>query len=131
MKWKCRNAIISLLLIILQTLQRLTATAAEMVINKPKGHFARFGVSKVAETDFGRQFTPNEFRNFCKGWNFIQISPSRGYLQSDGRAESAVKRVQQIFTANEKQQDHYKALLELRNTPQAMQPSTGLNSATV
>ncbi|GFR62242.1 endogenous retrovirus group K member 113 Pol protein-like [Elysia marginata] len=65
----------------------LTTTTTEIVKNKLKGHFARFGVQKFIVSDCRPLFTSRKFRNVCKWWNFKHVSSSPGYPASNWGSE--------------------------------------------
>uniref|UniRef100_A0A2C9KW21 Integrase catalytic domain-containing protein n=1 Tax=Biomphalaria glabrata TaxID=6526 RepID=A0A2C9KW21_BIOGL len=96
----------------------LTQMTTLEVIKKLKGHFARFGIPKVFVSDFGTQFTAHEFKKFTEKWNIIHVKSDPGHHQANGKAESAVKIIKNLMKkANQRSEDQYEALLELRNTP--------------
>ena len=103
----------------------LPDTASRSVITKLKTQFARHGIPQILVTDNGPHFLAEEFRSFCKKWEFMHIQSSPYYPQGNGKAESSAKVVkQQMKTAVTAHQDPWLALLDQRNTPQQ-----GLNSS--
>ena len=69
----------------------------------------------------GPQFTSQEFQAFSRAWEFVHTISSPYHSQSNGKVESAVKIVKQLF---KRSSDLYMALLEWRNTP-----TVGLDSS--
>ena len=100
-------------------LDRLSSTVtAAAVITKFKQHFARHGIPEVLRTDNGPQFNCHEFRQFTLEWNFVHITSSPAYPQSNGKSENAVKMYKNLFRkAKEGKQDPWLAVLDFRNTP--------------
>lgn len=68
-----------------------------MVIQKLQGHFSVFGVPVRPQTDNGRQFTSQAFRNFARHGNFQHVTSSPEYLQSNGLTERAVRSAKQLM----------------------------------
>ena len=89
-------------------------TTASNVIEKTKGHFARFGIPEKVLTDNGPQYTSAEFKNFAKTWGFQHVTRSPYHEQATGKAESSVKIAKSFL----KKANLPEALLEYRNTPQ-------------
>lgn len=86
------------------------------VISKIKEIFARFGPPQLLITDNGRQFVSEEFKSFCKKWDFRHTT-SPYHAQSNGLAERAVQTVKQLFKkCAQDNTDPYLALLNFRNT---------------
>ena len=82
--------------------------------------FARYGVPEIVVTDNGPQFASSEFSAFSMDWEFKHVTSSPYYAQSNGKAENAVKICKQTMKrAKEARLDIYKALLDVRNTPNA------------
>ncbi|KXJ19477.1 Uncharacterized protein K02A2.6 [Exaiptasia diaphana] len=84
--------------------------AADLVTVK----FSRHGIPDTLVTDNGPQFDCKEFQQFAKEWEFEHLSSSPYHAISNGKAESAVKVVKQLF---KKSNDPFMALLNYRNTP--------------
>ena len=96
----------------------LTTTTTLQIVRKLKGMFARWGIPCQIMTDCGSQFTSEEFRNFLKNWGISQVTSSPHYHQSNGKAESAVKIIKQMIKkCKENDEDAFRGLLELRNSP--------------
>ncbi|MCG8429883.1 MAG: DDE-type integrase/transposase/recombinase, partial [Candidatus Omnitrophica bacterium] len=96
----------------------LPTTTTSTVIQKLKGHFARFGSPKVLISDSGPQYTSSQFSSFMNKWGITHKCSSPGHHQSNGKAESAVKIVKHMMKKSlQNGEDQYEALLELRNTP--------------
>ena len=68
-------------------------------------------------SDNGPEFANHEFRNFAKEYNFIHVTSSPRYPQSNGMAERAVQTIKNLFRkARDDHKDPYIALMELRNS---------------
>ncbi len=66
----------------------------------------------------GPQFASDEFATFARKWGFEHITSSPHYLQSNGKAENAVKTVKRLFSKCKKNNSsEFMALLDWRNTP--------------
>ena len=88
------------------------------VIKKLKRQFSNHGVPRYLISDNARQFKCAEFTEFARDWNFIHITSSPQYPQSNGLAESAVKRAKQVLEKTKREHsDIYRNLLNLRNVP--------------
>lgn len=99
-------------------LDRLVRTRTRDVIDKMKKAFARFGIPEKVISDNGPCFASEEFKNFARQWNFELVTSSPLYPQSNGKAESSVKRCKTLMKkAADAGNDPYLALLEFRNTP--------------
>jgi transposase InsO family protein len=99
-------------------IDHLPTTTSKTVIQKLKGHFARFGIPKMIISDNGPQFSSSEFKTFVGDWGIEHITSSPGYPRSNGKAESAVKAAKTMMQKSAKDgRDQYLALLEIRNTP--------------
>ena len=66
-------------------------------------------------TDNGPQFDSQEFRKFAEEWEFDHVTSSPGYAQSNGMAESAVKKPNR--KAKKAETDPWLAILDHRNMP--------------
>uniref|UniRef100_A0A4W5JUG1 Integrase catalytic domain-containing protein n=1 Tax=Hucho hucho TaxID=62062 RepID=A0A4W5JUG1_9TELE len=65
-----------------------------------------------------KKYTSDEFQSFSKAWDFTHITSSPGYLQSNGKVESAVKTAKRLMAkAKRAGADPYLAMLDHRNTP--------------
>ncbi|XP_028519732.1 uncharacterized protein K02A2.6 [Exaiptasia diaphana] len=90
------------------------STISAEVIKALKQQFSRHGIPDTLVTDNGPQFDCKEFQQFAKEWEFEHLSSSPYHAISNGKAESAVKVVKQLF---KKSNDPFMALLNYRNTP--------------
>ena len=80
--------------------------------------FSRYGVPDSIVTDNGPCFASSEFATFVKQWNFQHITSSPRYLQSNGKAENAVRTVKRLFSkCRAAGVSEFQALLEWRNAP--------------
>jgi transposase InsO family protein len=92
-----------------------------------RAQFSRHGVPSKVISDNGPQFFSSDFADFAKTYEFVHVTSSPGYPQSNGQAENAVKNVKRIMKKSLKSgEDPFLALLSWRNTP-----SEGLNSSPV
>lgn len=82
-----------------------------------KAMFARYSVLDVLMSDNGPQFTSVEFALFAKKSDFEHATSSPHYLQSDGKADNAVKTMKRSFTkCRESGQSEFFTLMDWRNT---------------
>lgn len=96
----------------LQNLQSATT------IKALKDIFSRFGIPQKIVTDNGTQFSSEEFKLFCKSWEFVHETSSPLYPRSNGLAERNVRTVKLLMVkAEETGEDWQIALLNFRNTP--------------
>ena len=72
-------------------IDRLYDTNSKSIINKLKGHFARYGIPDCLVSDNGPQFTSEAFRKFTKTWGIKHTPSSPHNSKGDGKVESAVK----------------------------------------
>ena len=96
-------------------------TTAASTIKLFRHFFSDLGVPVRLRTDGGTQFTSYDFKDFLRRWGVIHDVSTPHYPQSNGHAEAAVKSVKHLImkvapsgTFNE---EFYRCLLELRNTP--------------
>lgn len=54
-------------------------------------------------TDNGPQFASREFAEFAKQWEFLHVTSSPYHPKSNGKAESAVKVVKNLFKKAQKE----------------------------
>ena len=96
-----------------------TKTSKER-IRKVKSHLARHGIPDQIISDNGQPFSSAAFQDFTKQYEFELITSSPGYLQSNGKAENAVKTAKNLIKkARASKCDPHIALLDWRNTPSA------------
>ncbi len=96
-----------------------TNTTTYQLITALLDIFCRSGAPDVVWSDQGPQFTSHMFQQFSREWGFQHITSSPTYPQSNGKAESAVKKIiegawVQYHLDNTKLA---RALLQYRNTP--------------
>ena len=97
---------------------RLSRVTTSSVVRELKEIFARYGIPDTLVTDNGTQFSSAEFAVSARTWNFDHVTSSPRYPQSNGKAENAVKTVEQLFTkCKQSCQSEFQALLDWRNTP--------------
>ena len=96
----------------------LQDTTSTSVIQALKEHFSRHGIPDTVVSDNGSQFSSQEFHEFARSWEFNHVTSSPHHPKSNGKAESSVKIVKQLFRKAERdRQDPWLALLDHRNTP--------------
>jgi hypothetical protein len=93
----------------------LIDTLAKTIVCKTKQQFSRHGIPQQLHTDNGPQFISNEFQTFSRNYNFHHTTSSPYWSRGNGRAEAAVKVVENML---KKSKDIHLALLNYRNTPQ-------------
>ena len=84
--------------------------------------FCRSGAPDIIWSDQAPQFMSHMFQAFAKEWRFQHITSSPTYLQSNGKAESAVKSMKKIIEGAwlryRLDKDRLaRALLQYRNKP--------------
>lgn len=96
----------------------LEDTTSHAVIQVLKEEFSRHGIPDTVISDNGPQFSSQEFHEFSLTWEFNHVTSSPHYPKSNGKAESSVKAVKQLFKKAERDgSDPWLALLDYRNTP--------------
>lgn len=95
----------------------LNTLTSNMVINKLKAHFARFGSPVTLITDNGPQYTAQEFKQFTAEWDIRHITSAPNHPQSNGLAERNVQTIKNLIKKTGKDGDLHLAMLNLRNTP--------------
>ena len=96
----------------------LQDTTSTSVIKALKEQFSRHGIPDTVVSDNGSQFSSQEFHEFALSWEFNHVTSSPHHPKSNGKAESSVKIVKQLFKKAERdRQDPWLALLDYRNTP--------------
>ena len=99
-------------------IDELSDTMSDAVIQVLKKQFSRHGIPDTVVSDNGSQFTSQEFHEFSLEWEFNHVTSSPHYPKSNGKAESSVKVVKQLFKkAYRDGKDPWLALLDNRNTP--------------
>ena len=68
----------------------------------------------MLHSDNAPYYVSAKFREFAADWRFTHTTPSPYHSQSDGKAESAVKIIKNLFKTAE---DPWKAMLEWRASP--------------
>ncbi|XP_033099912.1 uncharacterized protein K02A2.6-like [Anneissia japonica] len=82
----------------------LSDTTARTIILKLKGKFATHGVPQTIISDNAQQFAGHEFQAFATNWNSIHITSSPNYPQSNGLAESVVKRAKHLLEKTKREE---------------------------
>lgn len=93
---------------------KLPSTTSGHIIEILKRMFSRHGIPETVVSDNGPQYSSREFSEFSKAYNFLHITSSPHYAQSNGHAERAVKTVKKLLS---KAKDPHMALLAYRSTP--------------
>lgn len=97
---------------------QLKATTSTALIEFFKEQFSRHGIPDILMTDNGPQYTSREFTDFSREWEFKHLTSSPYHSRSNGKSESAVKVVKNLFKkAIADKKDPWLALLDYRNTP--------------
>lgn len=80
--------------------------------------FSRHGIPDIVVSYNGPQFSSQEFHEFSLTWEFNHVTSSPHHPKSNGKVESSVKAVKQLFKKAERDgKDPWLALLDYRNTP--------------
>ncbi|XP_044287426.1 uncharacterized protein K02A2.6-like [Varanus komodoensis] len=99
-------------------IELLPDLSAETTIRRCKVQFARHGLPDRVISDNGLQFACEQFRRFSTDWGFVHVTSSPRHPQANGKAESAVKIVKNLFKKSKYDgSDPWKAVLHWRNTP--------------
>ena len=105
----------------------LDKTTSGAIVQKLKSHFASHRIPETCVSDNGPQFTWTKFKEFSRRWNFVHVTSSPAYPQSNGKVEAVVNSAKHVMRKSRKARtDPYLALLEYRNTP-----SQGLGTSPV
>ena len=67
------------------------------VVRKLKAHFARYGIPDILMSGNRPQYATQTFKRLAESYEFPHITSSPGYSQSNGKAESAVKKLLKTF----------------------------------
>ena len=95
-------------------LQSLTSTTSAIVISVLKSIFTRHGIPETFVSDNGPQYISQEMKDFAQEYNFVHITSSSYYQQSDGLAERMVQTMKCLIG---KASDPYLALLAYWSKP--------------
>jgi len=99
---------------------RLSNAKAEIVIRKLKCLMSRHGIPEKQVSDNGPAYACQEFSDFAREWDFIHVTSSPLYAQSNGFAEKTVQTSKNLLSkAKANGRDPYLAILDYRNTPLA------------
>lgn len=101
-------------------IEKMPITTVKSVIQALKAIFSRHGVPETLISDNGQQFASSEFSAFAADYDFIHITSSPYFSQSNGEAERAVKTSKILLLKNH---DPYCALLAYRVTQLLHGPS--------
>ncbi len=102
-------------------IEKISSTTAKCVIQALKAIFSRHGVPETLISNNGPQFASAEFASFAADYDFINITSSPYFSQSNGEAKK--RAVKTIKTLLKKNPDPYPALLTYRVTPLLHGPS--------
>ncbi|XP_038047830.1 uncharacterized protein K02A2.6-like [Patiria miniata] len=96
----------------------LDNTCASTVIEVLKRQFSIHGIPRIVISDNARQFDCFAFKQFAQSWGFQHTTSSPHFPQSNGLAESSVKRAKQLLEKTKRDgSDLYRNLLNIRNVP--------------
>jgi len=71
------------------------------------------GIPEILTSDCGRQYTSQEFQEFCSSWGIHHVTSSPHY-QKAGLAERAIQTVKRLW---KKGADQHLSLLDYNSTP--------------
>lgn len=101
-------------------IDKLKNLSSSEVVNICKKNFARYGIPQKICTDGATNFVNREFSMFAEEWDFIHVTSSPHYPQSNGIAEATVKSAKKlILKSYEAGEDFWISLLHQRNVPSA------------
>ena len=72
------------------------------MVQKLKSQFAGHGIPETCVSDNGSQFTSTEFKKFGRHWNFVHVTSSPTYPQSNGKVEAAVNSAKNVMRRSRK-----------------------------
>ena len=99
-------------------IEKLSSTSSAVVIKNMKTWFSRHGIPEKVVSDGASYYSSQEFQDFITEWDILHVHSSPHYPQSNGLAESCVKRAKMMLTkAKQTGQDPLIALLEYLTTP--------------
>ncbi|CAL9687239.1 unnamed protein product [Knipowitschia caucasica] len=99
-------------------IDRLRDISSATVIKKLKRHFSVHGAPHTLISDNGRQYTSQRFKEFATQWDFVHVTSSPEYPQSNGLAERAVRSAKQLMEKSHRDgSDVFLNLLNIRNIP--------------
>lgn len=81
---------------------RMCSMTSEAVIEKLKGHIARYRILDERTSDNSPQFAAEEFCVLAQAKRLKHMSTSPHYPQSNGKAESTVKQAKKTQPLNDK-----------------------------
>lgn len=84
------------------------------VIDAMRQTFRVHGIPETLTSDCGRQYTSQEFQDFCSSWGIRHVTSSPHYQQANGLAERAVQTVKRLW---KKGADQDLSLLDYNSTP--------------
>ena len=87
---------------------KLKSTTSQAIIQALQSVFSRHGIPETVVSDNGPQYSSNEFDTFAKRYNFVHITSSPLFPQSNGQVERAVQTVKRLLNQSD---DPYMALL--------------------
>ena len=90
----------------------MSSTTSDIVVNKMKGIFARWGVPEEIVSDNRPQFSSEQFRKFSQEYDFKHFTTSPYYPQANGEEESGVRIAKKIL----RQRDPFLALVLQNDT---------------
>ena len=99
-------------------IDQLSSLSSSCVINKLKRHFSVHGIPQKLYSDNGTQYTSQTFCDFAKSWDFLHVTSSPEYPQSNGLSERAVRSAKRLLETTKRDgTDFYLNLLNIRNVP--------------
>ena len=93
---------------------KLSSTTSQCIITALQSIFSRHGIPEIMMSDNGHQFSSQEMKKFAEHYDFIHVTSSPLFPQSNGLVERMVKTVKQLL---KKSPDPFLALLSYRSTP--------------
>lgn len=88
------------------------------VITKLKRHFSVHGCPHRLLSDNAAQYTSQRFKDFASAWDFVHVTSSPEFPQSNGLAERAVRSAKKLLEKSKRDgTDVFLNLLNIRNVP--------------
>jgi transposase InsO family protein len=92
--------------------EKLGTESSTSVISALMTVFTTHGFPDQLTTDNGPQYTSCEFKQFCREYNFVHVTTSPHYPQSNGEAERAVGTIKHLWKKTVNKEEKKRAIME-------------------